>query len=1191
MEEPSPALIKKLVEDSTNFVDWLSEVLAGKNPVKKLLLLDAVLFVFCNPLFFPGFVERVTGKAIKGYAWIFWTTVGMVFVAAVIAAIRVKRTQTKSTSGPNEHSAIKGLLPFGKADAKLFSRLQREESFRECLPVLTNNDFRFGVLCGESGSGKTSFLQASLWPRLLEQGHRCLYVKFTDLDPLDSVRSALVEQFNLPREAIDDADLLTMLETAVQIDGQPVILLFDQFEQFFVHRKRERQRKPFVQALAAWYRKQPPLPCRLLLCLREDFAGRLVELQKAMGYSLGPQQSFRLEKFEPETAAKIFRVIAETENARFDETFVDEFAQQELASRDDGLVSPVDIQLIAWMIAAQPAQQGRAFDRASFQKIGGLEGLLETFLKRALEARETDSRRQSAIKVLLALTDLDGNARAGVLTLEALREKLAGTASNTEVEEAVGWLSRADVRLVNSMDEGYELAHERLIPALRRVGGNALSIADQANQLLDRRVNEWLGNNRATRYLLTWREWKLIETQRPYLVWGAKKTLKEALLAQTRRRRRVLIAAVSLPLVLASLAGISYLAWRRSEAGQIYQIKRDLLSLSEGINKKTDLDVVVESFVFAGMSQQAFQVADGVKDPKANADLLSAIAVATVQSSQSAGSIDRALETARRIDDPNSKSEALGEIVDVLSRVATEKQSIELLDRALEITRDIAETGRIKSRALRSIAVAFARIATVKQSGELLDRAFEIARGIDKGIDDATDKVTALNAIAEAMTRVDFKHSAELFDQIVEANSDLRFSASTVISFNNLINAISKRDDPSAADVLSRATELAAKVNAPEYRASALSTLAVASAKKDSRLSSHLLNQAIDGAKRNSDPSYKALALKTVAEAILDTDPKRAAQLLKEASVAAMGISVDSRGGEADDLIDVSTTIAKIATNHHSSEFFAQAVGLASDDISKLAITRLVTHEKTRIASDPTPDILRQAIMLAEGINGFSYRAEALSLFAKVVAKTDSDQAAKLLNQVFLLLPIVKREKKDRPELPSGIPTTEIADAIILIDLTRSPETGDQALELVKEIRENNEKVIILIAVAEATAKFDVARSTELFNQAIKIANNGKVDLNQLVRSIARAAAVAHSPALLDKAVEVGREINDYSARPEALNAVAGTAVRLNDLRVARDVALMNNDIENKSKTLALVLKTWAVLRNPDLEKWDQKKE
>jgi len=73
----------------------------------------------------------------------------------------------------------------------------------------------------ESGCGKTSFLQAGLWPRLVEQGHRCLYVKLTDLDPMDSIRSALSDQFKLPKEAVDGAaDFVALQSVAWQADSR-----------------------------------------------------------------------------------------------------------------------------------------------------------------------------------------------------------------------------------------------------------------------------------------------------------------------------------------------------------------------------------------------------------------------------------------------------------------------------------------------------------------------------------------------------------------------------------------------------------------------------------------------------------------------------------------------------------------------------------------------------------------------------------------------------------------------------------------------------------------------------------------------------------------------------------------------------------------------------------------------------------
>src|SRR5262249_36955805 len=163
--------------------------------------------------------------------------------------------------------------------------------------------------------------------------------------------------------------------------------------------------------------------------------------------SLGPRQIFNLERFTPEQAAEIFRVLAESAQLKCDPGFIEEMTAQELAASDDGLISPVDIQILSWMLTRQSSGKERAFTRNAFQKLGGVEGLLERFLTRALDARETLSRRQAATKALLALTDLERNTRAGVLRLDDLRTKLGDALSDSELKEAVEWLTRGDVRL------------------------------------------------------------------------------------------------------------------------------------------------------------------------------------------------------------------------------------------------------------------------------------------------------------------------------------------------------------------------------------------------------------------------------------------------------------------------------------------------------------------------------------------------------------------------------------------------------------------------------------------------------------------------------------------------------------------------------------------------------------------------
>jgi predicted NACHT family NTPase len=251
-----------------------------------------------------------------------WLAVSaLILIGAVVVAVRTK-TAPKPVS-IDERRTIKGLRPFHFGDAEIFNDLQRTEIIRECATAIADDQFRFGVLSGQSGAGKTSLLQAGLWPTLSRNKHQCVYVKFTETEPVETLRTALVEANLISVEASESNTLVELLDACKLSGDVTLVLLFDQFEQFFLQNKRSNQRRPFIQGLAEWYRSRSNQPIKILVCIRSDFSDRLIELQKVMGYSLGPQENFRLAKFDPQQAAAVLRVIAQTEGITIDEAFVE----------------------------------------------------------------------------------------------------------------------------------------------------------------------------------------------------------------------------------------------------------------------------------------------------------------------------------------------------------------------------------------------------------------------------------------------------------------------------------------------------------------------------------------------------------------------------------------------------------------------------------------------------------------------------------------------------------------------------------------------------------------------------------------------------------------------------------------------------------------------------------------------------
>ena len=428
-DSPSPLkmlqLIKPITETVASVLSWIVELIRRRNWFMLLVVLGVVLAFVGH--FGKDALDQVLAQEMQPlFWWTFWVGVALIFMVAVGVAIVTLPQLTPSKADLAERRAIKGLRPFRFEDAEIFAQLQRGQLMRDCVDVLTTTPFRFGVLMGESGCGKTSFLQAGGWPQLMapSSSHCGVYVRFSDQEPLATVQKALATQLELPapwQNASPPLDhdiettttwFLALLTQAVVAAGKPIVLLLDQFEQWFVHAQQVSDRAPFLQGLRAWY-CQPDIPdVKILVSIRSDMVYHLHALHQTLGYALGPQEVFNLEKFLPAEATRVLAAIAQSEQLRFEERFVAELAEQELADREDGRISPVDVQILAWMIDRQNVTELRAFDRQAFQRFGGVEGLLTPLFGPSVDgASDTGTAANSGEGV--ARPDGFGSASAG----------------------------------------------------------------------------------------------------------------------------------------------------------------------------------------------------------------------------------------------------------------------------------------------------------------------------------------------------------------------------------------------------------------------------------------------------------------------------------------------------------------------------------------------------------------------------------------------------------------------------------------------------------------------------------------------------------------------------------------------------------------------------------------------------------
>ncbi len=1099
-----------------------------------------------------------------------WLLAGVLFFWAIYEAARIKQDSlTQDDEKFTEFKAIKGLRPFTKEDREIFQQLGRDLPLKECLAEINRDSFRFGILLGESGCGKTSFLQAGLIPQLCEPASKVhgIYVPFSDRDPLVTIRQAFADKLPLLSEEVNQANFLSLLSQGVEAASKPLVLIFDQFEQFFVHFKRKEDRQFFIQALADWYLHPEPSQVKIFVSIRKDFYGYLLELQKAFGdrYSPSPQEVIELEKFSPEEATKVLEVIANTENLGFDPDFIAEVAAEELASSEDGLISPVDLQILAWIVNKQKTEELKAFNQTALQKLGGIEGLLTHFLEKTLEKRFTEAQREEAVKVLLGLTDLERQVRAGSLTVREIQVKLPDL-STSVIEETIEWLAQGDVRLINSIKregvEIYELAHERIIPALLKVSGKVISEADRASQLLEQRLNEWLGSHRSPRFLLNpWELW-LIWRQKSYLTWGTKRQQKERLITASWRAIYQVMAGVA---TIGVLLALIWWGWQTPPA-QLWQIRRDLIYWSMKVDDKMAGQAAV-AFAKDGNFAKVEKICDReVQDPIIAAETLivSAAVANKLQQTETATSLQqkavlqlkKALASAQQIDDSDDRAEALTVIAETYIQLKDSDQASKLLEEALASAQQI-DYFLFRAEALTVIAEAYIKLKNSDQASKLLEKALSSTEQIAQQIDNSyviAEKLIAekLRAIAEAYIKLkNSDQASKLLEKALSSTEQVVDSSYRAEELGAIASVSSQlKDSGRASNLLEEALASAQQIVDNEYRAEALGAIASASSQlKDSGRASNLLEEALASAQQIVDNEYRAKALRAIASASSQLkDSDQASNLLEKALASAQ--QIDDNEYRAEVLRAIASVSSQLKVSDQASNLFEKAFASAQQivyfDNSRAELLRVFAEAYVQLTDSD------QVLASAEQIDSFYYRAEALKMIAEAyIHLQDSDQASNLLEKA-----LASAEQIDHSYYVRAKALREIAEAYVLLqDLDQASNLLEKALASAEQIDHSSSRAELLREIAEAYVLLqDSDQASNLLEKALASAEqiHSSYARAEALRAIAEAYVLLQdsdqASNLLEKALASAEQIDhSYYFRAEALRAIAEAYVLLQD--------------------------------------------
>ncbi|MFQ5856960.1 MAG: SIR2 family protein, partial [Anaerolineae bacterium] len=394
----------------------------------------------------------------------------------------------------------KGLDSFTGADVAIFTG-RTEESQRLTNRILAH---RLTVLYGESGSGKTSLLQAGAGPRLAQRRAllaTCVPAPGRPLPEL--MRRSLThagEQATLP--AADQSDLLDIIREWQRVLDGPIVLAVDQFEQFFLAYSPDEQQTAiaFLNAML----DDRSLDLRLVLVLREDFLGRLQALEAHLPSLLDVR--FRLERLGREAARVAIEEPARLFGVTWEPALV-ETLLDDLYEGAEGGVAPPQLQIVCDRLYQEAVEQagdsagddGVQITLALFRKLGGTAAILGNYLDQAVLSFRPEQQptvrtllgalvSSSGVKQRLALEDLARAADVEPAEAAAILDELTR-------QRLIQRYEITSEQVVHPRLE-YELTHDYLVSHIARWLGDDFWTAQKVREILRQSLPEWESRGR-----------------------------------------------------------------------------------------------------------------------------------------------------------------------------------------------------------------------------------------------------------------------------------------------------------------------------------------------------------------------------------------------------------------------------------------------------------------------------------------------------------------------------------------------------------------------------------------------------------------------------------------------------------------------------------------------------------------------
>ncbi|MCA9474032.1 MAG: SUMF1/EgtB/PvdO family nonheme iron enzyme [Nitrospira sp.] len=394
---------------------------------------------------------------------------------------------------PEEKSPYPGLEWFDEGYAPLY--FGREREVDDVIAKMSEQQGRFILISGASGSGKSSMVAAGLWHSLVKEGRLLASEKWRwlRLTPsgdgrgvFESLASGLKQAFpKIPTPADDLAASLAKNTTTIgdllapHLSADQELLLFiDQLEELYTQGFKDEDIQHFLERLVVTARDRQNR-VRVVTTVRSEFIGKLEESEPVLQV-LNAGYHYHLGPVSPRILPEMIEKPAQATGHAFVPNLVDEIL-------DEAGKEPGNLPLVAYALKQLfERRQGRTFMFEAYREIGGVAGAIGTKADLVMEKLDENvCRTFDHVFAELVHLERERPPTRKRAVLSAFRDEEDATA-------LIQALSGPDCRVLVTSGEtnatSVEVAHEKLFTAWPRLkawlddAGEALRLIEHAEE-------------------------------------------------------------------------------------------------------------------------------------------------------------------------------------------------------------------------------------------------------------------------------------------------------------------------------------------------------------------------------------------------------------------------------------------------------------------------------------------------------------------------------------------------------------------------------------------------------------------------------------------------------------------------------------------------------------------------------------